>query len=79
MYLSALYANVRKKVREGGGGGGRREREGGKKGFNQRREKGEKGNMNLLKVKNNHHLTARFCTSPFLSSSNFKSIWTTCE
>ena len=25
----------------------------------------------------NHHLTARFCTSPFLSSSNFKSIWTT--
>ena len=24
-----------------------------------------------------HHLTARFCTSPFLSSSNFKSIWTT--
>lgn len=24
-----------------------------------------------------YHLTARFCTSPFLSSSNFKSIFTT--
>ncbi len=26
-----------------------------------------------------YHLTAKFCTSPFLSSSNFRSIFTTCK
>ena len=35
------------------------------------------GNPLLHRKKNTYHLTAKFCTSPFLSSSNFKIIFTT--